>query len=180
MTVLSIILGILLVIGGFSCMFTPLATFLSTGYYISIMLLVYGIVGLIRFFKKQAGVLEMIVSVLAVIVGIICLIYPGKSLVFDRMVLIMIAAWLIIQGIVSIIVSIRLREVRKGWYWGVIVGVLGIVAGIYSFAHPVLTAMTAGVLIGWYFIQAGFDLIILGSAADAVKDAIESERNSQV
>ena len=45
MTVLSIILGVLLIIGGFSCMFTPLATFLSTGYFLAIMLLVYGAYG---------------------------------------------------------------------------------------------------------------------------------------
>ncbi len=45
MSVLNIILGILLVIGGFSCMFTPFATFLSAGYYIAILLLVYGVFG---------------------------------------------------------------------------------------------------------------------------------------
>ena len=31
MTVLSVIFGIILIIGGFSCMFTPLATLLATG-----------------------------------------------------------------------------------------------------------------------------------------------------
>ena len=50
MSVLSIVFGILLVICGFACMFTPLATFLSTGYYLLILLLVYGIFGIVRYF----------------------------------------------------------------------------------------------------------------------------------
>ena len=172
MTVLSIILGVLLVIGGFSCMFTPLATFLSTGYYLSILLLVYGIFGIIRFLKKEAGTLEFIVSILAVIAGFFCIIHPGEQLYFDSLVLKLIAAWLLVQGIVSIVLAFQSRGVRKGWFWGVVVGALGILAGIYSFAHPVLTAVTAGVLIGFYFVQAGFDMIVLGSVASAVKDSM--------
>ena len=55
MSVLNIILGILLVIGGFSCMFTPFATFLSAGYYIAILLLVYGVFGLVRSEERRVG-----------------------------------------------------------------------------------------------------------------------------
>ena len=156
MTVISIIIGILMILAGFSCMFTPLATFLSTGYFITIMLLVYGILGVARFFSKQAGPMELVVSILAIVAGIIAVIHPGESLIFDRIVLIMIAAWLLVEGLVSMIVSIKLRKVNKGWIWGLIIGILGVIAGLYSFAHPVLTAVTAGVLIGFYFVQAGF------------------------
>ena len=174
MTVLSIIFGVLLVICGFSCMFTPLATFLSTGYFLCILLLVYGILGIVRFFQKQAGVLELIVSILAVIGGVICLVRPGQSLIFDSFVLMLIAAWLLVQGVVSIIVAFQARGESKGWYWGLIVGILGIIAGLYSFAHPVLTAVTAGELNGFYFIQSGFDMIVLGSAVGAAKKEIKA------
>lgn len=172
MTVLSIIFGVLLVIGGFSCMFTPLATFLSVGYYLAILFLVYGIFGIIRFFRKEAGGLELIVSILAVIAGIICLVRPGETLVFDRLILTLIAVWLLVQGLVSIIVAFQSREEQKGWFWGVVVGALGILAGLYSFAHPVFTAVTAGVLIGLYFIEAGFDMIVLGSVAGARRKTV--------
>jgi uncharacterized membrane protein HdeD (DUF308 family) len=165
MSVFSIIFGILLVIGGFSCMFTPLATFLSSGYYITAMLLVYGLFGIIRFVKKQAGGLELCVSIFALLAGILALFRPGEVLVFDRMVLIFIAAWLVVQGIVSIMISVNSRNVKKGWVWGLISGILGVLVGLYSFAHPVLTAVTAGVLIGFYFVQAGFNMIAVGCMA---------------
>ena len=175
MSVVSIILGVLLVIGGFSCMFTPLATFLSTGFYIAILLLVYGIIGIVRFAKKEAGGLELVVSILALLAGLVAMFRPGEALVFDRFVLYLIAAWLLVEGIVTVIVSIGSRGKRKGWGWGLFVGILGIIAGLYSFAHPVLTAVTAGMLIGFYFVQAGFDMIALGCAVGAAKDAMKGD-----
>ncbi len=169
MNVLSIIIGILLVICGFSCMFTPIATFLSTGYYLLILLLVYGIFGIIRYFQKQSTPLNLIVSILAVIVGILCLIYPGTSLEINSLILKLIAVWLIIQGVVNIVTSVSAREEQKGWGWGVFVGILGILVGIYSFAHPGVEALTIGALIGLYFVEAGFDMIVMGSAIGAAK-----------
>ncbi len=173
MTVLSVILGVLLVIGGFSCMFTPLATFLYTGYYITIMLLVYGIAGILRFIRKESGIPGLLVSILAVIAGVIAIVHPGQTLVFDGMVLYTIAVWLIIQGAVSLFVSIRVRKIKKGWYWGAIMGVLGIIAGIYSFAHPMVTAVTTGVLLGLFFVESGMNMIVMGLAIGKVKDALE-------
>ena len=175
MMVVSIILGILLVIGGFSCLFTPLATFLSAGHFITILLLVYGVLGIVRFCTKKAGGLEFFVSILAVIAGVVALTRPGRELVNDRLLLYIIASWLFVQGAVSIILAIQARHERRGWFWGVIVGILGVLAGVYSFAHPILTAVTAGVLIGFYFIQTGFDMIVLGCAVGAVRDAVEED-----
>ena len=169
MTVLSIVIGVLLMIGGFSCMFTPLATFLSTGYYFAVLLLVYGITGILRFCKKEAGALELIVSILAVPAGLIALFRPGRILLFDGMALSLIAAWLTVQGISSIVLGFSARGAQKGWYWGVISGVFGVLVGLYSFAHPVLTAMTAGFLIGLYFVESGFSMIALGGALSAAK-----------
>ena len=124
MSVLNIIVGILLVIGGFSCMFTPFATFLSAGYYIAILLLVYGVFGLVRYFKKESGVLDLVVSILAVVVGIVCLVRPGKTLVIDSLVLTLVAVWMLIQGLVTIIMAFTVLGEQKGWFWGVIVGAL--------------------------------------------------------
>ena len=179
MTAVSIILGVLMVLCGFSCMFTPLATFLSTGIFLCSLLLVYGIFGIVRFFRKEAGVPEFVVSILAVIFGVICVIHPGETLTFDKLVLTLIAVWLIVEGIVSVLVAFGLRGDREGWFWGVIVGVLGILAGIYSFAHPILTAVTEGVLIGIYFVQAGFDMIVLGCGLNAARKEIEAAANQE-
>ena len=48
MKIFSIVFGVLIAICGFSCIFTPLITFLEAGYFLVILLFVYGTVGIIR------------------------------------------------------------------------------------------------------------------------------------
>ena len=168
MGIFSIILGIILIIGGVSFMFTPFATFLAAGYMIAIMLFMYGIFGVVRFFQKEAGALELISSILAIIVGVIAIVRPGGTLVLDNFVLNMVSAWLLVKGLINIIVSVQGRNEIKGWGWGVAAGVLSIVAGILSFLNPTITALTVGILMGLIFVENGIDMIVLGTALRTV------------
>ena len=147
MVVLSVILGVLLMIGGFACIFTPLATFFTTGYFLCALMLVFGIVGIVRAFQKKADVFEIIVSILAIIVGLIALFRPGSSLV------------MIVEGVKS-------RATNSHWWVNLIVGILGIIVGIIAFANPMFTAITAGILLGLFFIQIGITLISLAFASE--------------
>jgi len=169
MSILSIILGILLIIGGVCCMFTPFATFLSAGFIIAIMMFVYGIFGVVRFFNKECGVLELISSILGIIVGVIAIVRPGSTLVIDGFVLNMVAAWLLVKGLINIIVSIQVKNQIKGWGWGIAAGVLSIIAGVLSFLNPSITALTVGVLMGLFFVENGIDMIVFGTALRALE-----------
>ena len=167
MMILSIILGILMIIGGIFCMATPLTTYLSTGYFMSIMLLFFGIAGLVRaFMKKGNKALEIVVSVLAIIIGLISVFMPGTTLVFDTMMLYMSAAWFVVQGIVTIVLAIKLRKEDSLWIVALIAGILGVILGVYSFLHPQVLAVSSGMLIGFYFIESGIDIIVLGTVLD--------------
>ena len=166
MMIFSIILGILMIIGGFACMFTPLTTYFSTGYFMSIMLLFFGIAGLIRCFMKKSNTLEIVVSVMAIAVGLISLFIPGTTLVFDTMMLYMTAAWFVVQGIVSIVLAFKLKKTDDLWFVGLIAGILGVIVGVYSFLHPSMLAVSSGMLIGFYFIEAGIDTIVLSTVID--------------
>ena len=53
MLILSVILGIMLMCGGFQCLFHPAAAFLETGYFIAILLFVYGIIGIANVIRKR-------------------------------------------------------------------------------------------------------------------------------
>ena len=170
MMILSIILGIMMIIAGSCCFFTPLTTFLSTGYFMSVMFLFYGIAGLVRSFKKKAETLEVVVSVLAIVVGLISLFLPGTTLVFDTVMIYMTAAWFLVMGIVSIVVAFKVRKVENYWFLGLISGILGVVMGIYSFLHPQMLALSSGMLIGFYFIETGISLIAMSIVMDTMQD----------
>jgi len=45
----------------------------------------------------------------------------------------------------------------------IVLGVLEIILGIYSIAHPAVLAVSLGLLIGLYFIESGISMIFIGS-----------------
>ncbi len=163
MAVLSIIVGIILSVGGVFCIFTPFATFMAAGYIIGIMLFIYGIIALIRSIQKRAGVLAYISSILAIFVGFLAVFRPGATLVFDYLILIFIAIWFIVQGIASIYISIRRRKELPGWGYGLASGIFGLAAGVISFIFPQVEMFAVGILIGIFLIETGLSLITVGS-----------------
>lgn len=162
MTVLFIIFGVLLVMGGFSCIFTPLLTFMNTGYYIVIMIVAFGIVGIIKAItKKQFGV-SFVFSLLSVLMGVVMLVFPGSLLLAESvMLLIMTAIWFVFMGIDTIITAVSVKKAigSKMWIPQLILGILAVLTGGYSFFHPMLMAVSLGVLIGIFFIETGSTMI---------------------
>ncbi len=39
--------------------------------------------------------------------------------------------------------------------------IIGLIVGIYTLFHPLVLAMTLGILIGIYFIESGVNMIII-------------------
>lgn len=163
MTVLTIILGVILIIGGICCIFTPFATFLAAGYIIGIMLFIYGIIALIRAIQTKGGAFAYITSILAIIVGFIAIFRPGGTLVIDSLILIFMAIWFLVQGVISLVMSIKNRKENPTWGLGVAAGIFGIVAGIICIINPYVQAFATGILIAIFLIECGFSLITFGS-----------------
>ncbi len=162
MAILTILLGVLMIVGGVCSFFTPLATFLAAGYIIGIMLFVFGIFALIRAIQKKAGALAYITAFLAIIVGFLAVFRPGGTLAIDFMVLTFIAIWFLLQGITSLVLSIRHRDRIPAWGFGVLSGILGIAAGIISLIYPHAEMFAVGILIGMFLIESGIALITFG------------------
>ena len=168
MSILLIILGILLILCGVSCIFTPILTFMQTGIILMILLLVYGIAGIVKAVAQKEYGLNFAFSILSVILGIIIMVVPGMDILTDGVLIYMMACWFILQGIVSIALSVKFRGINGGkkWIWGIVFGAVGILLGIYSVFHPLLLAFTTGILIGVYFVVSGINMIVISSALD--------------
>ena len=147
-------------------MFTPLITFLSLGNFIVIMVFVYGIIGIIRAIKFKKFDVSCVFSILSVIFGIAVLFLPNILLITDTIILYMTAAWFVLMGIVQITIAVSITK-KSGsglWILQLILAILGILIGIYSFFQPAIMAVSLGVLIGMFFIETGFTLILGGIA----------------
>ena len=163
MKVFSIVFGVLIAICGLSCMFTPLITFLEAGYFLVILLFVYGTVGIIRSVSNKTYGLDFVFDILSIILGIVILVVPGLKLMTDGMLIYLMAFWFMLQGVINIFQAFRQKKVTKGlgWVWTLTLVILGLLVGIYSVVHPMLLALTFGILVGVYFIESGISMIVM-------------------
>ena len=154
-----------MVLCGGSCLFTPLRTFLASGYALMVLLLVYGIAGIVKSIASKEYGVNFAFSIISVIAGLVMVFLPGLPLMADGMLIYIMAVWFILQGIMSIVLSVKLKGANGGkkWIWGLVLGILGIILGLYSLFHPILLALTTGILIGVYFIVSGINMIFLSS-----------------
>lgn len=169
MTILCIILGLLMLIAGFTNLFTPLTNFLAAGYLVGILLLVYGIANLIRAISDKEHFLVWIMSILSIIVGVVAIVRPEGTVVLDTVILYLLAADFLVTGILQIVLAIRSRGDR-GWVLELIAGILLFLLGIFSFINPTFAAVTIGVMISFFFISTGLSLMTLGFAAGGADD----------
>lgn len=170
MTVLFIILGILFIAGGFSCIFplgAPLLAFIKVGYLSVILMVVFGIIGIIKsIIEKRFGVV-FVFDILSIILGIVMLSFPGYFILAETVMLMMTAVWLVLMGIITIVNAIKITKATgsKIWILQLIFGIITILIGACSFFSPIYMALTIGVMIGIFFIDTGFTLIFGSIAA---------------
>ena len=164
MTVLFIVLGILLIAGGFSCIFTPLLTFMSTGYFVVILMAAFGIVGIIKAIAEKRFGVNFVFSILSILLGIVMMAFPGSLLLAEGVMLILTAIWFVLMGIVTIVNAVSVTKAigSSVWILQLIFGILAVLIGGYSFFQPMLMAVSLGVLIGIFFIETGFTLMFSG------------------
>ena len=180
MVIACILIGILFIFCGIFCIASPIGAYSSVMTLFASMMFVFGIFGIIRFFKRRALVPELIISILAVLIGFYYLFRPYSAAAagFDSAVLGMVAAWFVLKGCVSIYFSIKTRFVNNRWIFILISGILSLILGIYSFMNPILAASSVGILLGMWYIECGVDLIALGSAAGYIQGAVDATREN--
>ena len=139
----------------------------AAGYIIGVLLLVFGIVGIIRAIQEKYGALEWILCILAIIVGIIAIWKPEGSLLIDGVLVYLLIAFFLVEGIVQICIAFKTKVVNKGWYWNLIAGIICVIVGLVLLAHPFAATITVGILIAFIFIAAGFSLIAFGFESEA-------------
>ncbi len=128
-----------------------------------ILLFVYGIMGIIKAVTQKEYKIQFLFSIISVILGAVILFVPGLRLMTDGMLIYLMAGWFLLQGIVDIFLSFRQKKrgEGKGWIWTMILGILGLLVGIYSFVHPLFAAFTIGILVGIYFIESGINMVVI-------------------
>jgi uncharacterized membrane protein HdeD (DUF308 family) len=103
--------------------------------------------------------LEILEGVIGVAAGIIALVLPGFA---AEILLLLIAAWAILTGILEIVMAVRLRRVIEGEVWLALAGVASIVFGVVLVLFPAAGALSIVWLLAGFAIAFGVFLIMLG------------------
>ena len=175
MTVLTVIMGVLLIVCGVLFIMTPVASFLSLGYFVAFLLLFCGIAGLIRAIQGRSYPLEIVVNILSIIVGAACIWRPGTKEAFDGIALLIVAAWFIIQGIFTIRLNLMVRDVSMTWFFGFVTGIISVVLGVLSIIYPTIAMVAVEFMIGFYFIESGLAMIFTASAISSLKEMLKKD-----
>ena len=155
------VLGILMLLCGICCVATPMLAFVGTGYFLIILLMVYGIMSIIRGLENKNFGLNFVFGIVSVVLGILILVIPGLRGLTVAVALYIMAAWFVVRGVIAICEAIKVKKLDSGsmWILGIVAGVLAILLGVYSALHPLVLVFSMEWLVGLYFIISGVDMI---------------------
>jgi uncharacterized membrane protein HdeD (DUF308 family) len=108
-------------------------------------------------------------GVAAVLFGVLAFLWPGITL---AVLVIVWGAYALADGVLALIAAYRVRDQGKPFWSLVVVGLLGIAAGIVTFIWPGMTALVLLMFIAaWAFVMGIFQII----AAIRLRKEIQNE-----
>jgi uncharacterized membrane protein HdeD (DUF308 family) len=99
-----------------------------------------------------------VVGIAGILAGTLAFVWPGMTAL---VLLMFIASWAIVIGVLQIWGAIRLRKEIEGEWLLALSGVLSVAFGVIMFAQPGAGALAVVWLIGWFAILAGCVYIAL-------------------
>ena len=117
----------------------------------------------IQQFLSSVWWIVLLRGVAVLVLGLLLVFNPGSTLIT---IMIFLGAYWFVDGIFTIINSLKGGKTMEGWGWGIFSGVLGIIAGLVVFAHPLATAIFTQVFLIYFLafmaITNGFSSIVNG------------------
>lgn len=96
-------------------------------------------------------------GVLAVIFGLLALIWPGQTLLA---LVLLFGAYALVDGIFSVVAGIAFRRYFERWWAVLLEGIVGIIVGLLAFFWPNITALVLLYLIAaWALITGIFEIV---------------------
>jgi uncharacterized membrane protein HdeD (DUF308 family) len=113
--------------------------------------------------------LPVLRGVVAIAFGAVCFARPGIGL---AALVTLWGAYAIVDGVLAVASSFRRARMGARWGWLLFEGVIGIAAGVFSFAYPGMTALVLlGVIAAWALITGGAEI----ATAIRLRKLIEGE-----
>ena len=174
--ILAIILGVLIILTGLYCVFTPGMTYSTIGYVVGFSMLMDGVAMFIFWWQARkegyAQGIHLVSAILSFVCGLLVLNSAILQLGIDLFIIYYIAIWLIVTGCIVIYRGYQINKFHQNhkaikagsrWYIFVLLGIIMIVLGALSIYNPDVMANTIGIFIGLGVMITGADLITIAT-----------------
>ena len=163
-------LGILMIILGVLAIAAPQVATIAVQLMLGWILVISGVAeGIHAFMARGWGgfLLELLSAILYLVVGILLLTNPLEGALA---LTILLAVFLIVEGIFKIITALRVRE-HRAWGWLLASGIISVILGLMIWAEwPASGLWVIGLLVGIQLVFTGWALVMLSLAARAHRD----------
>jgi uncharacterized membrane protein HdeD (DUF308 family) len=163
--------GILMIILGVVAIGAPVVATIAVQFMLGWLLVISGIAEGIHAFMVQGWrgfLFELLSALLYLGVGILLLVNPLEGALALTIVL---AVFLLVEGIFKIIMALRVRE-HRGWGWLLASGIVSLILGALIWAQwPASGLWVIGLLVGIQLLFTGWALVMLALAARARRQA---------
>ena len=154
------LIGLLSVAAGILALAYEGITLLALGLIFGVYILVFGTFALLAAFEPGGhpthAVLRTVVGIVAILAGLVLIVRPGASVL---VLLIALGFWFIITGVGDLVRGIT----QPGQRWvSIVLGVIGIAAGVIVLGDPDIGLRTLAILAGILLIIRGVVEMALG------------------
>jgi uncharacterized membrane protein HdeD (DUF308 family) len=102
----------------------------------------------------------MIEGMLSIILGILVL---SNQLLADAAIPVFFGLWVLFSGIIRVVEAFdRRKSGRAELLWVLVLGLIGVAAGLYAFFNTVLFAFSVVMLVGFLFVVQGVNVLLFG------------------
>ena len=168
-----VVRGVAAIVFGLLAWFYPGVTLAVLVLFFGVYVLIDGLIALYAAFSKRVPEdsrwLVGLLGALGVLIGVLTLWRPGAAAVA---LLLYIAAWSLVMGVLQIVAAIRLRKEIEGEFWLGLAGALSIALAVLILVAPAAGALSLVWIIAGYAVLYGIALLMLGFKVKKVHKAV--------
>lgn len=165
--------GIAAIVFGLLAWFYPGVTLAVLVLFFGVYVLIDGLIALFAAFSKRVPEdsrwLVGLLGALGVLIGVLTLWRPAAAAVA---LLLYLAAWALVMGVLQIVAAIRLRKEIQGEFWLGLAGALSIGLAVLILVSPGAGALSLIWIIAGFAVLYGITLLMLGLKVKKLHKAV--------
>lgn len=170
MKIITIISGILTILAGIFCLAHPAFTAFSLAWILGFLLIISGINILVGYFsKKEGSKSDVFFAILSIIGGVLLLFNYWMQLLTNVVIIIVIAGFILIMGILRITASLRFKKDGLPWVLSMLSGILSVLVALMAFINPAAGILLMDYILSFIFIVQGINLLSFGISIKKTK-----------